>query len=84
MAINYLNEKENIIKELTAKLRTEEKDIIKKIDELKTEVENYKEKINLLILKQAKDEIIKRFSLESTNINDGYKLISFDFSNSRD
>lgn len=79
-ALNYLNEKYNIVKELSENLGISDNLIIQHISNLKENIENLNLKLDKLTLKIAKNDIYKKY--DSLFKDEDNKIIVFDFSKS--
>ncbi|MCL4384695.1 MAG: alanine--tRNA ligase [Actinobacteria bacterium] len=79
-AIDYLIEKDNFVKKISNNLGVSEKDILKNIDILKTNLEDSNLKLEFISIKLAKSDVLKKYDgLFKDNDN---KIIVFDFSKS--
>ncbi|MHB1334655.1 MAG: alanine--tRNA ligase [Candidatus Humimicrobiaceae bacterium] len=78
-ALNFLNEKNGIVKEASEYLGVSDSGIIRNILNLKTSIENLNIKLEHLTLKIAKSDVLNKYpgSFKSEDL----KIILFDFSN---
>lgn len=79
-AVNYLNEKDNIVKEISGYLGINDSEIIQNITTLKTNLEDLNIKLEQITIKIAKNEVIKKY--DSIFKVEDDKIIVFDFSKS--
>jgi len=79
-AINYLNEKDNLVKEISARFGINENEILKNISSLKSDLEDLNIKLEQVSIKIAKTDVLKKFG--DLFKDDEIKIIFFDFSRS--
>ncbi len=79
-AYNYLEEKEKILKKISASLEVEDNKILNTLEKVKDSIKKKEEELEHMQIKIAKKEIIKKFNYKSPD--KGLKIIDFDFSKS--
>src|SRR4030042_1861531 len=80
-AYKYLEEKEKILKKISASLEVEDNKILDTLEKVKDSMKKKEEELEQMKIKTAKKEILKKFRFIKSQ-DEGLKIIDFDFSNS--
>ncbi len=76
---NHINTREKILKNISYIINTEICDLEVKINELKTELEEKKDKYNKLLISNVKNKIFEKYGKQEIS---EYKILEYDFSQS--